>query len=778
MENRKKLDPVIIMQLKDAEKKKRSLQEEIEVLIRYKGEDVSPIEQAGFLMNYKSPKLLAGKTKLAQISTLAALEEVFSIQAAKKYEDELDLSIPESKADQVRSVNTSTHAWSGFTGKGVYVAIIDTGINFLHKSFQNSDGTSRIKYLWDKSLTPDSTIDPSNPQKSPPSFNLIDGTTVTSPGGVEYTKADIDNALQKSNPRDYIKHRDTGLHGSHVAGIAAGNGLQDDSCTDAYTYMGMAPEADIIFVKRDAFTDAEFFEVLAYILFRADDTPVAINMSFGNNQGPHDGTEADEMEIDRMLIAATGKAVIKSAGNQGNDKKHFTDDLEADDDLEIIFEVEDDSDETIVIDLWYEAAAEAKVYITPNGDTTKGPVEYGDDEDFDVNNGGSVEIFNREGSANLVGDSESPDNNLDNRVQIYLRPEGGTNASGEWKIKLENTKSNKATVHAWIKRYDDAKFKNFDRSYTITNPGNAGKVITVGSYNMRKGWWGDVGELSGFSSFGPTRDGRDKLDICAPGASIRSAEGREHGCCEKFWCWCCERHYHRDTQGTSMAAPHVTGAVALMLQKNPELTIEDIKKHLADSAAKDSFTGDPPEANEWGAGKLDVKKLLDLVPVPSGGGGSLTGPTSFVPGDRQIPEPIMDLRSLYQRFMATAQGRFYASLASKHADEIWELVNHNKRVATVWHRNGGRKMITLANQLLSNPSEPIPTEIDQIATQERLGNIAEKFYQYGSSQLKKDIEKVSAEIFPMIGMSINQILELLSNELKISSALTLEENGQ
>ncbi len=771
----KKIDPFLIIELEEVKRQQTGEEKSVDVLIRYQGENVQPILDVGLILVYKSKLLLGGSISLLSIPALAELEQVLFIQASQEYDYELDLSISETRADKVRSVDKLTHDWTGYTGKGVIVAIIDSGINYLHKSFRKLDGTTRILWIWDMTLTPETPINPANPQSSPPPFNLPDGTAVV-PNGVEYSKANIDAALTKSSPHDYVKHKDSGLHGSHVSGIAAGNGLQYDSCVSNYSYVGVAPESDIIFVKGDRSNDLKIMQAIAYIVSKAGSTPFVINMSFGNNLGPHDGTELDAREIDRLLSGGNGRAVVKSAGNQGNKRKHFTQSLSGNSTLNITFKVLASSTKKIEIDLWYDAAANIDVSITPSGDSAKGPVTYGNNQSFNVNNGGRIRVFNLTGATNGIGDGLTPDTNLDNRIRIFLRPNRGTNASGNWVISLTSTNASAATVHCWIKRRHKAIFNGSSRSTTITNPGNSDKIITVGSYNMRKGWWGEQGELSKFSSFGKTRDGRDKPEISAPGASIRSAEGREHGCCEKFWCWCCNRQYHRDTQGTSMAAPHVAGAVALMLEKDPTLSIDNIKLNLIVSARRDSFTGDSPDQNKWGFGKLDIKAALDLVtattpsPSPSlrnveDGESVITlNPSSLVTDELSSSPSETELQNLYQKFMQTSTGRSYTKLAEQYADEVWELVNHNKRVATVWHRNGGKKIISLTMRLLSNPSDPIPIEIDEIKTRTRLENIATIFHRYGSKPLQEDILNSSQEFYSLIGLSFNQIIHNFSKD--------------
>ena len=170
-----------------------------------------------------------------------------------------------------------------------------------------------------------------------------------------------------------------------------------------------------------------------------------------------------------------------------------------------------------------------------------------------------------------------------------------------------------------------------DDAYIVGEIGGTGKsVITVGSYNMRdsylmlngrtsvfQSWVGGVGELSGFSSNGPTADGRCKPDITAPGCGIVSAfskysQGFKAGECVSKRTVNGNDYYYGVESGTSMATPYVAGTIALWLQADPTLTVDDIRNIFAQTARQDATMGVLPN-NAWGAGKIDSFEGLKYV---------------------------------------------------------------------------------------------------------------------------------------------------------------------
>ncbi len=197
----------------------------------------------------------------------------------------LDVSVPETKADQVWKSNP------GYTGKGVIIGVIDTGIDWKNPDFMKEDGTTRILYIWDQTIN--------TPTRFPEGYKY----------GTEWTKRDIDSGI--------CLHMDVNSHGTHVAGTAAGNGRNGSE------FIGMAPEADIIVVKT-SFSDAYTLDAANYIFRKAQQQrkPAVINMSFGSLWGPRDGTDLIDQALNNLLDTP-GRAIVASAGNDGGSNVHL-----------------------------------------------------------------------------------------------------------------------------------------------------------------------------------------------------------------------------------------------------------------------------------------------------------------------------------------------------------------------------------------------------------------------------------------------------------------------
>ena len=197
------------------------------VLVQFAG-DPAALEAAGLKIRSIAGDVVTGSIALDRIDDLAAVAGVERVESAREMYAELDLSLVETRANLVHV------GPPGRRGAGVIVGIVDSGIDFTHPSFRKSDGTSRILFIWDQGLTPQGRRDAARPASASASSTARRRSTPRS---------------RAADPFASVRHRDVRpMHGTHVTGIAAGDGSAAGQGRPAFTFVGVAPEADIIVV--------------------------------------------------------------------------------------------------------------------------------------------------------------------------------------------------------------------------------------------------------------------------------------------------------------------------------------------------------------------------------------------------------------------------------------------------------------------------------------------------------------------------------------------------
>ncbi len=231
---------------------------------------------------------------LSRIDELGKLPGVRRVELGLPLKPLLNLSAAEIRAVEAHGSAKPPYPVGGATGKGAVIGIIDTGIDLTHPDFKNDDGTTRVKALWDQN-------DSGGPR--PDGYNY----------GTEWSEAAIN-----AGP---TRERDDVGHGTHVAGIAAGNGRASNNVATRYTYVGIAPEADILVVN-SRFDTPSVVDAANWIFNRAAamGEPAVVNLSLGAQYGGHDGT----YDLDRALAALSGpgRIVVAAAGNEGGTGIH------------------------------------------------------------------------------------------------------------------------------------------------------------------------------------------------------------------------------------------------------------------------------------------------------------------------------------------------------------------------------------------------------------------------------------------------------------------------
>jgi subtilisin family serine protease len=514
----------------------------------------------------------------------------------------------QSRVDEVHS--GLAPLTQGYTGRNVVMGILDSGIDFNHPDFKDSLGNTRIVAIWDQR---------DNTGTGPAPYNY----------GTVWTQAQINSGNCTHNDLQYYGH------GTHVSGIAAGNGRS----TTVRDYSGVAPEAVIIAVAID-FTGANsptaVADATAWIYALADSLglPCVINASLGSYYGSHDGQDLSAQLIDNEITSQPGRVFVGASGNAGDLDIHLSYPLQSSDTNFTWFSL---GSGDIYMQLWMDTIASARAKFAVgttntanwsdrgrNGFTTIAQNLSGITNDTIYNSAGQrLGIVLR--TATIQGSAYS--------LEFLVQPDSlsgyywslETTGSGIfhcWSFDfVPNTALPAAAVYPRISRY-----RQTDRiSSMVSSFQCSDKVITVGNY-VNRSTWPDVnnvwqvdnsvtaGDIMSNSSRGPTRTGLTKPEIAAPGANNFSC-----GVISSLPNFIANAPqvvalggYHVQGGGTSAASPVVAGTAALCLQHTPGADWLQVRNAILYCARNDTFTGPVAAApdNTWGYGKVDAFAAL------------------------------------------------------------------------------------------------------------------------------------------------------------------------
>lgn len=525
--------------------------------------------------------IVTARVPLNRVEILRQLPYVQSLKASQVLKPALKSTIEEIKA----RIDLLPPLTQGQQGKGVVVGIIDYGCDFVHQNFRNPDGSTRILALWDQTV--------------------LSGTSSHLGYGQVYTQTDINAALRSVDPYTSLGH-DPGRasHGTHVMDIACGSG-------GGSSVPGVAPQADIIFVQISASDipwqdsdvvgsnlggSVQLLEAVQFIFEQAGNRPCAINISLGTNGGPHDGSNLVEQGIDAVVTARPNRAVVIAASNSYEDGIHASGKVTQGNSIDLTWQIGQFDFTHNELEIWYGKDDHLKLELIDQDDRSIGEVDLG----------ASAEILNQANELLFfVAHRKGDPNNGDNTIGIFLNT-GSMPASlpSQIKLRLHGVTINDGQFHAWIERDDNGQSSfapPHDNSHTLGSISCGKQSIVVGSYDA----YTSVQPLSWFSSAGPTRDGRQKPEVSAPGHNVWAANSSTRVGVTRM-------------SGTSMAAPAVTGVVALMLAEarslNKDLTADQIRDILAKSARLS-----PPGIawdDRYGMGRVDasasIQKVRDL----------------------------------------------------------------------------------------------------------------------------------------------------------------------
>jgi subtilisin family serine protease len=527
--------------------------------------------------------LVTGRIPITRLEYVRQLVFVDSLKATQPITPMLDATLEDFGLTTTTLGRVDPDLFAQ-AGEGTVVGVVDFGGDFAHRNFLNADGSTRLALIWDQAGR----------------------ATRTSPHGYGrvFTQEQINRALRQrgTNPYNELGYDPgrsdqdgTGTHGTHVMDIAAGSGVMS----------GVAPKAELVFVdlstiQRTAITDVlatdfgdsvRVIEAVDFIFKHAGDKPCVVNLSLGTNGGPHDGTNLVEKMLDELVRAQPNRAVVIAAANAYDDKIHQTGQVQQGESAELYWTIPYNDRTPNEVEIWYPQGDEFELELIDHLGNSITRVPLGESGQVTTENASGVE----ETVAHIIHRKKDPGNH-DNVIHIFHEPKHYRGR--QWTLKLHGVNITDGNYHAWVER-DHPRYKSEfvqqTPSHTLGSLSTGHYSIVVGSYDAHK----PTKPISYFSSAGPTRDGRQKPDISAPGGNVWAAKSTSgDGETRK--------------SGTSMAAPAVAGLVARMFSwaqlLGRNLSIEETLQILQESAhpASQSSAWD----NRYGFGRISATSVF------------------------------------------------------------------------------------------------------------------------------------------------------------------------
>lgn len=555
---------------------------------------------------------ISATVPIALLPQIAAMAGVSFVHAAES----LSLSLPVAigASDKLKPTPRAvTVRGKRQTGDKVLIGIVDVGgFDFAHPDFLNGNGETRFVAIWDQG---------GNFRAPPKAYGY----------GSELTAARLANAVRQQRQGglpamelERQSQRSVGSHGTHVTSIAAGASGVCPGAKIAGVLVSLPTPEGQREQRRMTFSDSSrIVDAIEYLysLGRELQLPVSINISLGTNGGAHDGSNGPCRWIDASLNVP-GRAISVAAGNAGQENGTTPDDLgwvmgrihtmgrvqSRGLDLDLEWAVVGDGIADFSeneLEIWYSPQDRITVSVQPPGSSDwfkVSPREY--IENKRLNNGTVLSIYS---------ELYHPTNG-DNYIAIYLSPNLNPDtlapvASGVWKVRLHGDEIRSGYFHAWIERDDPMELGRMDKLRAFRFPSFFTKASNVDSHSIgslacahRVVGVANIDAVAAkvniSSSQGPTRDGRNKPDIAAPGTDIVAANGFGG---DETWV---------SMTGTSMASPYVCGVIGLMLSIKPSLNAAQCEGIL-----KRTATPLPSHGYEWrndaGFGVIDPVAAIE-----------------------------------------------------------------------------------------------------------------------------------------------------------------------
>lgn len=544
----------------------------------------------------------------------------------------IDIVRAEIHADALHKGQSLVLKQAGFDalkGSGVVVGIIDAGFDYTHPAFFDAQRkTLRIKRVWEQASTVEGA-------SAPAEFSY--GVELSTPESILAAEGDISG----------------NSHGNHVVATIAG------ADTTLYSkYIGIAPEADIVLVSKGEYQrgNQNILDAIKYIFDYAKSVgkPCVINMSLGNQAGPHDGTSS----FDRAIAELQGEGLILvgSVGNHHLEKFHLGKEFSGKEDKPLQTFVKFNSAPSASdcqgdVEIWGEKGVDYQVNLVCFNTATKSVTETlcalenaskvnGEEYTDETATGISKLSFSKCITGSLLVASEV--NPVNGKLHVVISSRI-TNLRNNYALGIQIIPLTEGKVNVWadniylgLEGKSQEGWSDADSDLTICEIGGTSEdIISVGAYTTRNTYYlfndskerelsGEtVGEISSFSSRGITPDGRTKPEVTAPGCLTISALSTNDWSQTQLVAYAYEygekSYKYGYMQGTSMAAPVVTGTVALMLQANPKLTPQQAKEILVSTARENIKKVDALAAVEKTIETTGIMNpIAESVPLQSG----------------------------------------------------------------------------------------------------------------------------------------------------------------
>ena len=562
--------------------------------------DPEMLRMSGATVKTVAGQVVTADLPLSLLRQLESMPGMISADVPQRYKPLLDVARPEIRANIAHGAEVPPYP--GTTGQGVVVGVIDTGLDTDHADFLNANGTTRLLYLWDQT-------DGAGPHPAFP-YNY----------GTEWTAANINAGTSREI--------DTDGHGTHVTAIAAGNGRAISSPGDQYQFTGMAPEADIIFVKT-TFSADDILDAVKWIQVKAGAKPCVVNLSLGSQYGGHDGSA--DLDVAMAALSGPGRIIVAAAGNESNSGIHAQATVPAMSTVDFPFSIPSytatsgnnggQGNDLCLIEAFSTSSNFNISVVLPNASTV-GP----------VGTNGTLTQSTAQGEVDI--DASAIGSERSAYIDIWDKTASIPPASGNWTVRVQNTQASPHEIDLWIYYVDlGTAFvfwgDNIDNTELVSSPASSDSVLAVGAYVTKTTWPcvaspngcgyqspPPVGEIAPFSSPGPLRNGTTKPEISAPGMGIASALSKDaSGPLFTSIFGKMPGGVRYVSQGTSQSSPFISGVTALILEQRPSAAYAEVAAALEGTARHDSFTG-PGFSTDFGYGKVDAAAAVEVfVPV-------------------------------------------------------------------------------------------------------------------------------------------------------------------